>query len=108
MPRQLLIPLYAALSVGALIATWWHNIAYIKEGGTAYGFLTEGYANHVAASLINDLWFLLAAAFVFMVVDARRNGVRHVWLYLVLSFATAVSVMFPLYLIARERKLQAQ
>jgi len=108
MTRRLLIPLYAALSVGALVATWWHNIAYIKEGGTAYGFLTEGYANHVAASLINDLWFLLAAVFVFMLVDARRTGVRHVWLYILLSFPTAISVMFPLYLIARERKLHAE
>jgi hypothetical protein len=102
---RLLIPLYAAISVGALVATWWHNVAFIRAGGTAYGFLTEGYANHVAASLINDLWFLLVAVFVFMLVDARRTGIRYVWLYIVLSFATAISVMFPLYLIARERKL---
>lgn len=107
MSRRLLTPLYAALAVGALVATWWHNIAYFREGGTVSGFLTEGYANHVAASLINDLWFLLAAVFVFMLVDARRNRVRYVWLYIVLSFATAISVMFPLYLIARERKLHA-
>jgi len=105
MARRLLIPLYAALSVAALVATWWHNIAFIRAGGTGYGFLTEGYANHVAASLTNDLWFMVASAFVFMLVDARRTGVRHTWLYIVLSFAIAVSVMFPLYLIARERKL---
>ena len=107
MASRLLIPLYAALAAGALVATWWHNIAFIKDGGTLPGFLTDGYANHVAASLINDLWFMVGAAFVFMVVDARRTGVRHVWLYLVLSAGIAVSVMFPLYLIARERKLRA-
>ena len=108
MTRRLLIPLYAALSVGALVATWWHNIAFIKDGGTLSGFLTDGYTNHVAASLINDLWFMIGAASVFMLVDARRTGVRHVWLYLVLSAAIAVSVMFPLYLIARERQLVSQ
>ena len=108
MSRRLLIPIYAALSFGALVSTWWHNIAFIKAGGTLHGFLTEGYANHVAASLINDLWFLIGSAFVFMLVDARRTGVRHVWLYIVLSFAIAISVMFPLYLIARERELGAE
>jgi hypothetical protein len=108
MNRRLLVPLYAAIALGALVATWWHNIAFIKAGGTISDFLTDGYANHVAASLINDLWFLIAAVFVFMLVDARRNGVRHVWLYIVLSFAIAVSVMFPIYLIARERKLRAE
>lgn len=108
MTRRLLIPLYAAIAFGALVATWWHNVAFIKAGGTISGFLTEGYANHVAASLINDLWFLIASAFVFMLVDARRTGVRHVWIYIVLSFAIAISVMFPVYLIARERKLQAE
>ena len=105
MTHRLLIPLYAALALGALVATWWHNIAFIRDGGSAMDFLTDGYANHVAASLINDLWFMVAAAFVFMLVDARRTGVRHVWLYLVLSAGIAVSVMFPLYLIARERKV---
>ena len=105
MTRHLLIPVYAAISLGALVATWWHNVGYFTAGGTISGFLTDGYANHVAASLINDLWFLIASAFVFMVVDARRTGVRHVWLYILLSFAIAISVAFPLYLIARERKL---
>ena len=62
MNRQVLVPFYAVLSLGALIATWWHNIAYLKDDGTLSGFLTDGYANHVAASLINDLWFLIAAA----------------------------------------------
>ena len=108
MTRRPLIPLYAAISVGALVATWWHNIAFIQDGGTVTDFLTDGYTNHVAASLINDLWFLIASAFVFMVIDARRTGVRHVWLYIVLSFAIAISVMFPLYLIARERTLRLE
>jgi hypothetical protein len=108
MAPRLLVPIYAALAAGALVATWWHNIAFISDGGTMTDFLTDGYANHVASSLINDLWFMVGAAFVFMLVDARRTGVRHVWLYLVLSAGIAVSVMFPLYLIARERKLAAE
>lgn len=105
MNRSLLIPVYAALALGALIATWTFNIAHIIHGGSAVDFFTDGYVNYVASSLTNDLLFLTAAAIVFMVVDARRTGVRFVWVYIVLSFAIAISVMFPLYLIARERAL---
>lgn len=108
MDRRLLIPLYAAISAGALVATWWNNIFYFNDGGTLTGFFTDGYTSHLAASLINDLWFMCASAFVFILVDGRRVGVRRPWLYVVLSCAIAVSVMFPLYLLARERKLQAE
>jgi hypothetical protein len=40
-----------------------------------------------------------------MVAEARRLGVRFVWLYVILGFAIAISVTFPLFLIARERRL---
>ncbi|MCE5289332.1 MAG: DUF2834 domain-containing protein [Nocardiaceae bacterium] len=107
MNRSLLVPVYATLAFGALIATWTFNIAHLTHGGSAVDFFTDGYVNYVSSSLTNDLLFLTAAAIVFMVVDARRTGVRYVWVYVVLSFAIAISVMFPLYLIARERALGA-
>ena len=40
-----------------------------------------------------------------MVVEARRLGIRFVWLYVILGFAIAISVTFPLFLIAREMRL---
>jgi hypothetical protein len=40
-----------------------------------------------------------------MVTEARRLGIRFVWLYVLLGFAVAISVTFPLFLIARERRL---
>jgi hypothetical protein len=107
MNRSLLIPVYAALSLGALIATWTFNIDHFSHGGTLWSFVTDGYANSAASSLTNDVLFVALSAFVFMVVDGRRIGVRHVWIYIVGSCAIAVSVMVPLYLIARERAIRA-
>jgi hypothetical protein len=49
--------------------------------------------------------FVLFAAFVLMVIEARRLGIRHVWIYMALSFVVALSVAFPLFLIARQRRL---
>jgi hypothetical protein len=107
--RKLLCLFYAALAAGALVATWSQNLAYFAQAGGdgMFGFLQAAYANPAAASLANDLFLLCAAAIVWMVVEARRHGIRFVWVYVALSFVVAISVTFPLFLIARERKLAA-
>jgi len=107
--KQVLCVVYALLAMAALIATWSQNLAFFaaSPGVGAVGFVRAAYANPAAASLSNDLLFLCAAAIVWMLVEARRHKIRFVWLYVVLSFAIAISVTFPLFLIARERKLSA-
>jgi hypothetical protein len=100
---------YGALSAAALVGTWSHNLAFFAapdHGGPA-GFLRATMANHAAASIGVDLGFLCACLVVWMVVEARRLRIRFVWVYVVLSFLIAISVMFPLFLIARERRLAA-
>ena len=102
-----LIVLYAALAVGALLATWSHNLEFfaLPGNGGALGFIRMAYANPAAASLANDILFVCLAVFAFMVTEARRLGIRYVWVYIVLSLGIAVSVMFPLFLIARQLRL---
>lgn len=99
---------YGVIALIALIATWWHNIAYFKTGGNLLEFSQQGYLNHATSSLTNDLMLLGVSAVVLMVVEARRVGVRYVWAYVALSFVVAISVAFPLFLIARERALGAR
>jgi hypothetical protein len=107
--RRRLCVVYALIAIGALFATWSQNLAFFAASADAgiLDFIAGGYANPAAASLTNDLLFLLLAAIVFMVSEARRLGIRFVWLYVALSFVVAISVTFPLFLIARERKLAA-
>ncbi len=99
--------IYALIAFGALVATWSQNIRFFGEEGNdgLGGFIAGMYDNAAAASISNDLLFMLIAAFVFMVVEARRIGIRHLWIYLAGSFLIAVSVTFPLFLLARERSL---
>jgi glycerol-3-phosphate acyltransferase PlsY len=103
---RLLVQVYGAIALGALIATWSQNIRFLlREGnGGVLGFLRDSYANPAAASITNDILFVLLAAVVFMVVEARRLGIRHVWIYVALSLLVALSVAFPLFLIARRLK----
>jgi hypothetical protein len=99
--------IYALIAVAALISTWSQNLAFmaLRDNGGIAGFIRAAFVNPAAASLGYDILFFALAAFVWMVVEAQRLGLRFVWLYIVLSCLIAVSVIFPLFLIARQRRL---
>ncbi|MGI9019373.1 MAG: DUF2834 domain-containing protein [Solirubrobacterales bacterium] len=101
---------YALIALGALVATWSQNIRFLAEedNGGLGGFIDGMYENAAAASISNDLLLVAMAALVFMAVESRRLGIRHLWVYLLGSLLIAVSVMFPLFLVARELELRDQ
>lgn len=106
---RVLCAVYAALAAAALVATWSQNLAFFAGPDASFASFVRGaWANPAAASLSNDLLLLTAAAIVWMVVEARRHAIRFVWIYVVMGFAVAISVAFPLFLIARERRLAAR
>ncbi len=98
---------YGLIAVAALVATWSQNIRFFAQDDNdgLWGFIRDSYDNPASSSITNDLFLIVVAVFVFMVVESRRVGIRHVWLYMVGSLAIAVSVFFPLFLLARELKL---
>jgi hypothetical protein len=104
---KLLCFLYGLTGLAALPATWIHNRAFMQQVGhnSVGDFFQSAYANPAAASLANDLAFLAVAACVFMAIEGPRVGVRYWWAYIVLSGLTAISVTFPLFLLARQLKL---
>jgi hypothetical protein len=106
--QRLLIGFYVFCAVAALWATFSQNIQLPTAGGPlgAYAAFVEGAkVNPAARSLAVDIGFLFLAAAAFMVIEARRLGVRFVWLYILGGFLIAISVSFPLFMIARERRL---
>jgi Protein of unknown function DUF2834 len=111
--RQLLCAAYAAIAVLALIGTWSQNVAYFRpEEGPLRGFVMATarfwpatLATPASTSITVDLALFFLAAAVLMVIEARRLAIRWVWLYILLGLLVAISVTFPLFLIARERRL---
>ena len=101
---------YLVIAVIALVATWSNNLAFIAQphASMTREFFQAAYSNPAAASFSNDLLMLTIAACIFMVLEARRLNIRFVALYIVLSALIAISVMFPLFLIARQMRLSAQ
>jgi hypothetical protein len=97
---------YALIALLALPATWINNIAFMQQpNNSLMDFMNAAYVNAAAASLSNDLLFVAIAASMFMVIEGRRIGVRYLWLYITFSAIVAISVTFPLFLLARHIKL---
>ena len=65
-------------------------------------YLDQLTANGVATFMLIDLLIVAVIGLMFMVVEGRRLGMRFLWVYVVLTFAVAISVSLPLFLIARQ------
>ena len=114
--RRILCLAYAATAVLALVGTWHQNLSYFRaEDGWLVGFVlatgrfwSETLATPASTSITVDLGLLLLPLIALMLIEARRLEIPFVWLYVVLGFLVAISVTFPLFLIARERRLAAR
>ena len=110
--RRLLCITYGTIALLALIATWSQNLSYFRtEEGWLSGFVMatgrfwpETLATPASVSITVDLGLFFLAAAIFMVIEARKHDVKFVWAYLIGGGLIAISVTFPLFLIARERR----
>lgn len=102
--EKILCAVYVLIAVIALVGTWSNNIGFMlqPENRDLLSWYRAVYANQAAASFTNDLLMLGLAGSIFMVVEAQRLNMRFVWVYILLSGPIAISVMFPLFLIARQ------
>lgn len=108
--RKVLCIAYGLITLLALVGTWGNNVAYLSLGFVEANatFWQETLANPASRSITVDLFFLGLAMFVWMVLEARRLGMRGVWLYLLFGMLVAISVTVPIFLINRERALAAR
>jgi hypothetical protein len=108
--RKALCVAYGLIALLALVGTWGNNVAYLGLGfvETNVTFWRETLANPASRSITVDLFFLGLAMFVWMVLEARRLGMRGVWLYPLFGMLVAISVTVPIFLINRERALAAR
>jgi len=97
----------AAIAIAALIATWSQNAAYFDNTRRIPGRFPErlqGDARIAVRSPVDILLFFLAGA-VFMGIEARKHRIKFVWAYILGGAFIAISVTFPLFLIARQMRI---
>jgi hypothetical protein len=101
--RKPLYWVYLALSVTGLVTAWIFNglaVLNHQDYGTAWT------ATAVDLVLTYDLGIVAVAGVIFMFVEAKRIGMKRVWILAVLSGITAMAFVFPLFLALRERHLE--
>ena len=93
---------YLSLSVAGLVTAWVFNgIATV----TGQDYLSAWFGSAVDWVLSVDLLIVAIAGSAFMIFEARKLGMKRVWLYIALSGVTAFAFTFPLFLAMRERKI---
>lgn len=106
-PRQMV---YGALAIVGLFATWYFNLAFMDDSGGSFSvvdFVKACYANNASSSISNDITVAVIAFLVWSFHESDRLGMRNWWVYVVLTFAVAFAFSYPLFLLMRERRLQA-
>ena len=89
--------------IGLITAGVFNGIASV----TGQNYLNAWFGSAVDWVLTLDILTVAIAGSAFMIFEARKLGMRRVWLYIVLSGVTAFAFTFPLFLAMRERKLAA-
>ena len=76
--RKILCAVYAVIAVAAFVATWSQNVAYFGAPRRVriLDFWKDTRANPATQSITVDIALFMLAAVVFMVLDARRLGIR--------------------------------
>jgi ABC-type Fe3+-siderophore transport system permease subunit len=104
-----MIVVYAVLAVAGAVLPWYFNLQLASSGGLGLSsFLAGVFANPASSSIGVDILVGATAFNVWMVTEARRLRMKHVWVYLVLTFLVAFACACPLFLLMRERKLREQ
>lgn len=98
---------YGLIALLAFVGTWGNGLPYLSLGvvGANVQFWQDSAVNPASRFLTLDVFFLGLAVFVWMVLEARRLGMRGVWLYLLFGTVIAISVTVPIFMINRERAL---
>ncbi|RFZ59197.1 hypothetical protein MSS2_00282 [Mycobacterium marinum] len=104
--RKVLCTVYALIALVALVATWSQTVAYTHSGTAFFGtFWRDTRVNAASRNITADALMLSMSVVILMVLEARKRGVRFVWLYVLGGVFVAISVTVPLFLIAREIRM---
>ena len=99
---------YFALTILGIFCTWYFNLQFMSEHGSDIrDFIAAATANGAAKSIAIDITIFGVAFHLWSFQEASALGMKHWWLYPVLSCIVAIAFAAPLFLLMRERKLDA-
>lgn len=95
--------LYLVLAVAGAVGTWYFNLQMDDLGS----FFSAMWDTPLTSSLSADLTVACLTFFAFMLLEAKKQGIRPllVGICFVLTFAIAFAFAFPLFMFFRERAM---
>lgn len=104
--RKVLCVAYGIIAAAALVACWSQTVAYVHSPTDFFvNFWRDAKVTAASRNITADVLMLGIAVVILMVIEAKKHKVRFVWAYIAASYFIAISVAFPLFLIARELRL---
>jgi hypothetical protein len=98
---------YLVLCVAGILLPYSQFIPFLREHGLDLNlFLAQLFANRVSGFFGLDVIVSSLVLWVFVSVDGRRYGVRHLWAPILANLAVGVSLGLPLFLYLRERRVE--
>ena len=100
--------LYAALSAVGYAVPGWPMLRETVETGNILFWTqparttAELFANRTSGAFALDLLCVVTVALIWMTVEAKRLGLRRVWLYWALTLTFGLGGTLPLFLYVRE------
>ncbi|MEY8013684.1 DUF2834 domain-containing protein [Mycobacterium servetii] len=107
---------YYAVGIASVVLGWWFNIHFVRQyahgstnplwgPGSWSDYIRLMFTNPAASSAGQD--YTIANVILlplFTIVDGRRRGLRHPWLYFVSSLFTSFAFAFAFYFATLERR----
>ncbi len=102
--------LYYLIAVCSFALGYYFNVQYVQQYPTEAGwvhFTKMLFTNPAASSGSQDLITTNALLFpLWSIIDGRRLGMRHSWVYFIISLLTSFGFAMGLFLAAHERQLR--
>jgi hypothetical protein len=101
---------YALFALAGLLVPWYCNIRFMMASGellTPQRFVAGGFETWLTASIMTDFMIGTIPVLVWMIVEARRLHMPHLWAYVAFTFLIAFAFTCPLFLLMREVRLQS-
>jgi hypothetical protein len=120
-PRfSLLEVVYYVVGVASIVLGYWFNYHFVQEYSTPSSnpiwgpgswqqFIALGYVNPAAGSASQDYTIINVVLLpLFTIIDGRRRGIRHPWLFFVSSLFTSCAFAYAFYFATIERQHRHQ
>lgn len=98
---------YLVLCVAGTLLPYSQFIPFLREHGLdARLFVEQLFANRISSFFGMDVLVSSVVLWVFVYLEGRRAGVRHLWAPVAANLAVGVSLGLPLFLYMREARLE--